>query len=259
MEAPKTKGDEIAAIEACANRAWPAAHVANLDGWQLRWSDGLTRRGNSAYPLTDRGAFPLTEKIARVEAWYRERGIGALYQLSPICQPAGLDAALGERGYAFESPVSIQTCAAAALATAPLRSPGLEARVESSASAEWRSISVDRGRFAERPGSFQGFLDRIGPRAGFAISRIDGEPVASGLGVADGSRVGVFAMLTVPEHRGSGAASALLVALARWATEQGASELYLQVERDNPPALGLYQSAGFGERYGYHYRRAPAR
>jgi GNAT superfamily N-acetyltransferase len=79
--------------------------------------------------------------------------------------------------------------------------------------------------------------------------------VASGLGVVDGARAGIFAMLTVPERRGEGAATALLVALGRWATERGARELYLQVERDNPAALALYARAGFRERYGYHYRR----
>jgi ribosomal protein S18 acetylase RimI-like enzyme len=46
----------------------------------------------------------------------------------------------------------------------------------------------------------------------------------------------------------------VLAALARWAAERGARRLYLQVERDNPAALGLYARAGFRERYGYHYR-----
>ena len=218
--------------------------------------NGLTRRGNSAYPLAGPGDVPLGEKIDRVEGWYRERGVGALYQLSPIASPSGLDAELAARGYALESPVSIQTCPAAAVAAAPMRSEALSGEVTDAPTPEWRAISVDRGRFAERPGTFDGFLGRIGARAGFALARISGEPVASALGVRDGARGGIFAMSTLPEHRGRGAASALLVVLGRWARERGARELYLQVERDSAPTLALYHGAGFRERYGYHYRRA---
>lgn len=256
MEALAADPTEIAAIEACANRAWPAAHVEVLGGWKLRWSDGLTRRGNSVYPLDDAGGIALGEKLDRVEAWYRARGMGALYQLSPIASPPGLDTALATRGYALESPVSIQTCATATLADAPLPHRALSAQVSDTPTPEWRAISVERGRFSERPGTFDGFLDRIGARAGFALARISQEPVASALGVVDGTRAGIFAMLTVPERRGRGAGTALLLALGRWAGERGAREIYLQVERDNAPALALYHRAGFQERYGYHYRRS---
>jgi len=255
MEAAVPDRTEIEEIERCANRAWPAALVESLDGWQLRWSDGLTRRGNSVYPFADVGQKTLEEKIARAESWYRARGVGALYQLSPIATPESLDSALAARGYSFEAPVSIQTCSAAPLAAEPFRSEALSAHVTDTPTADWRSISVERGRFAERPGTFDGFLERIGSRAGFAQARLADEPVASGLGVVDGNRAGIFAMLTVPERRGQGAGAALLVALARWATERGARELYLQVERDNPAALALYARTGFRERYGYHYRR----
>lgn len=255
MEAAAPDRTEIEDIEGCANRAWPAALVESLDGWLLRWSDGLTRRGNSAYPLADPGSLPLDEKLEAVESWYHARGVGALYQLSPIATPASLDSALAARGYSLEAPVSIQTCSAAALAAAPFRSEALSAHVTDTPTAEWRAILVDRGRFSERPGTFDGFLERIGSRAGFAQARLSEEPVACGLGVVDGDRAGIFSMLTVPERRGQGAGAAVLVALARWATERGARKLYLQVERDNPAALDLYARAGFRERYGYHYRR----
>ena len=68
MEAAAPDRAEIEEIEGCANRAWPAALVEPLDGWLLRWSDGLTRRGNSAYPLADTGSLPLEEKVEAVES-----------------------------------------------------------------------------------------------------------------------------------------------------------------------------------------------
>ena len=257
MEPAAANRTEISELEACANRAWPAAHVEWVGGWQLRWSDGLTRRGNSVYAgaRAERSASRVTldERIGEIEAWYRARGAGALYQLSPLAPPE-LDAALASRGYGFESPVSIQTAETSRLAGAG-GDAALEASVEADPNRAWRSVSVDRGRFAERPGTFQGFLDRIGARAGFALACAAGEPIAAALAVADGARVGIFAMSTLRTHRRRGAARALLGAIARWAGERNARELYLQVERDNEPALALYAGAGFRERYGYHYRR----
>jgi hypothetical protein len=44
------------------------------------------------------------------------------------------------------------------------------------------------------------------------------------------------------------------VGLAREAAATGARSIYLQVERDNPEALALYETLGFREVYGYHYR-----
>ncbi len=63
-------------------------------------------------------------------------------------------------------------------------------------------------------------------------------------------------MATRRAARGRGAARTVLAALAAWAGAHGADRLYLQVERDNVPALGLYEGAGFSEAAGYHYRTA---
>jgi ribosomal protein S18 acetylase RimI-like enzyme len=64
-------------------------------------------------------------------------------------------------------------------------------------------------------------------------------------------------MATRPSSRGQGIASAVLGAGARWAADQGATRLYLQVEEDNEAALGLYTRAGFTRSHGYHYRIKP--
>jgi ribosomal protein S18 acetylase RimI-like enzyme len=63
-------------------------------------------------------------------------------------------------------------------------------------------------------------------------------------------------MATLPGARGQGAARNVLAALADWAGAHEADRMYLQVERDNIPALRLYERMGFSEICGYHYRAA---
>jgi GNAT superfamily N-acetyltransferase len=80
--------------------------------------------------------------------------------------------------------------------------------------------------------------------------------VAVGRAVGDTGWAGVFGMATLPRARGQGAARRVLAALAAWAGAHEAGRLYLQVERDNVPALRLYGQAGFRDLCRYHYRLA---
>ena len=86
----------------------------------------------------------------------------------------------------------------------------------------------------------------------------DGEPAAAALCVRDGDLAGIFAMRTVPRLRGRRLGQRVLLRLARWAADEGARRLYLQVEDDNAPAVALYRRLGFTRAYRYHYReRSP--
>jgi ribosomal protein S18 acetylase RimI-like enzyme len=38
-------------IETAAYRCWPARDIEEHDGWELRFSDGFSRRANSVYPV----------------------------------------------------------------------------------------------------------------------------------------------------------------------------------------------------------------
>jgi N-acetylglutamate synthase len=99
-------------------------------------------------------------------------------------------------------------------------------------------------------------LGRVERPAAYACTMIGDDVVAVGRAVADAGWVGVFGMATLPQARGKGAANSVLAALAGWAGAHEADRMYLQVERDNIPALRLYDRAGFSEICGYHYRTA---
>jgi ribosomal protein S18 acetylase RimI-like enzyme len=80
--------------------------------------------------------------------------------------------------------------------------------------------------------------------------------VAVGRAVADAGWAGVFGMATLPQARSRGAGRDVLATLAGWAGAHEADSMYLQVERDNIPALRLYERTGFREMCGFHYRTA---
>ena len=64
---------EVAALEDVCERAWPPRERVELDGAVLRFTDGFTRRANSA--RVDGGGDDLDGLIARAEHEYRSRGL----------------------------------------------------------------------------------------------------------------------------------------------------------------------------------------
>jgi N-acetylglutamate synthase len=243
---------QLRALEELVVDAWPAAETAELAGWLLRASGGPTRRGNSVATLELDAAQTLEQAVAEVESWYAARGQKAVFQLGPCVQPKDLDAFLAERGYRKEGAAAFAVADPSEVA-ARTRTQ-LATRLTAKPDAAWLAL-CGAGRFAADLASFQGFLRRLGSRCRFA-SVLDehGAPCAVCLGIASEDRLGVYAMLTLPEARRRGAARALLHALAESARGEAMRELYLLVELDNPPARALYKEAGFADVYEYSYR-----
>src|SRR5579859_810247 len=100
---------EIARLDEVTAVAWRAPVREELDGWELRYGYGITGRANSTWPRRDGGALPLGDRIARLEGWYRERGLPPKVQLSPASEPAGLDDELARRGWERSTDVLIET------------------------------------------------------------------------------------------------------------------------------------------------------
>ena len=239
-------------LEEAVVDAWPAAERLELDGWLLRASGGPTHRGNSVATLAAGSALDLPDRIERMEEWYRERGKPAMVQVGPCAAPEGLDAALGARGYREEGAAIMAVASAELVAAASVS--GLDSGIERAPSAAWLSIVASSSRFAASPDVFFGFLARLEGRCRFVTAHVDGAPAAICLCITSGTRLGVYAMLTVPAFRRRGAARATLHAAAKCALSDGQSELYLLVEGENVAARALYAQCGFRDVYRYHYR-----
>jgi ribosomal protein S18 acetylase RimI-like enzyme len=193
--------------------------------------------------------------VVTVEEFYGERQIPATFQLTPLSHPH-LDALLAARRYEVHGATSVQTADAGRVAST---TPGLgiSTSCEPELPERWFEVSGCRGRFqGDDAAVYRGLLERLSGRCGFA-SALDkyGAVAAVGLAVLAPPLAGIFSMLTLPELRRRGFGEAVLRELARFSVARGARQLYLQVERDNAPALKLYARAGFVETHGYHYRR----
>src|SRR5690349_9221284 len=86
--------------EVCLN-AWPALREVLLGGWLLRFSEGLTRRANSANAL---GALADIDP-SDCEALYRRLGQPAIFRVLTLLDPS-IDEQLEGRGYTAEG----ETC-----------------------------------------------------------------------------------------------------------------------------------------------------
>jgi GNAT superfamily N-acetyltransferase len=158
---------------------------------------------------------------------------------------------LGARGYGRLPDVLVQTADLGA-AVAAEDPPGVE--VEGRATplvmngvCDPRWGSGDRRARAE-------LFGRIRKPHLFAVATEGGEPASGGLCVADGALAGIFALRTQAPLRGRGHARAVVRRLASWARRQGAATLYFQVEEDNAPARGVFNSFGAETAYRYWYR-----
>ena len=142
---------EVAALEDVCERAWPPRERVELDGAVLRFTDGFTRRANSA--RVDGGGADLDGLIARAEHEYRSRGLRPGFRLTPLSPPA-FERLLGERGYVVDTEAVVMVAEALPEA-APARG-GDEIALAPALGEEWLRVfqAIERNWPAEQdPGA----------------------------------------------------------------------------------------------------------
>ena len=97
-------------------------------------------------------------------------------------------------------------------------------------------------------------LNALMPQVCFARLREGDQALSVGLGVLERGYRGLFDIATLEGKRRQGYATRVVRALTGWGRARGAHTAYLQVMRENAPALALYAKLGFAEVYTYWYR-----
>ena len=240
----------IRSLEELSLNAWPSLRTIHDDGWVLRFADGYTRRANSVNPL-----YPSTEdtreKIRRCEQVYFSLGQNVVFKITPATQPADLDTVLAAEGYRREALTSVQTVRLDTVDP----SVADDVSLDESLSTDWLARFVDlSGVDVRHAPTMARMLEGIVPAHRFATLWRDSEVVAMGLAVLERGQVGLFDVVTAEHARNQGLGTILMRQLLGWAKRNGAHCAYLQVMRDNAPALHLYEKLGFREIYQYWYR-----
>jgi N-acetylglutamate synthase len=239
---------EVAALEDICERAWPPRERIELDGAVLRFTDGFTRRANSARVdacVTDLGGL-----LTLAEREYRSRGLRPGFRLTPLSPPA-FEGLLDERGYVVETEAVVMVAETLHDHAVPTTLEGIA--LAPALDEEWLRAfkAVERDWPAEQdPGARWLLGSGESPRR-FACARVDGAAVATGYARLEGDWLYIACVGTVPGHRRRGLARAISERLLTWGAVGGARRAVLQVETKNGAAQGLYAQLGFAPRYVY--------
>lgn len=249
--------------------AWPPVVREPLDGWMLRASAGVSRRGNSVWTAAPFPAPSAEEKgwLERAEAFAEDHGIDPCFYVSET-SPDGLDTLLDAAGYRLAEPCYLM----AGSAELALRLGS--GRLENAQNPQFSKMSVhlpDAGdeqanaawmqdflafkhMSAEQGAAYAAIFGGIKAEHSFARISLADQTAALATVVAQEPYAYVSNLMVAPEFRRRGLAAAMMNELIRWAADRGAEELYFQVLQDNRPAIALYERLGFEIVARHHYR-----
>jgi N-acetylglutamate synthase len=238
--------------ETCLN-AWPALRQVLLNGWVLRFSEGLTRRANSANPL--RGPRETGSCLtATCETLYQRRQLPTIFRLPSIID-ADLDERLDEAGYGREG----ESCVRYGDLSAVEAANDPDVQLLPRPTREWfAAMGALQNHTPEQRRLYRRIVGAIAIPAAFAGVSVEGEFVAVAYGAIHDRLLCFESMITNPRRQRRGYGRRVIASLAAWAKDQGAEGACLEVEAHNAAALALYDVVGLKtELYRYHYRREP--
>jgi N-acetylglutamate synthase len=258
-------------FETMQMRAWPAERESWMGSWRLRFSRGFSNRSNSATPLGGLSRAVEAHRIEKTEAAYREASIVPCFRLRDDPECLALDRSLEDRGYAILNPTLVKTVslgeALSRLSDGPSLTKSATLVLRDAFDDEWIQAYAELNGRSKDAAEYARTLKGVRVRARTALILDGGLPAAAGSAIHDSSGsverpgpwVGFYDLAVAPSLRGRGYGKEILSALLRDSISLGNERGYLAVMEDNPPALGLYEKAGFTDLYRYWYRKAPPR
>ncbi len=240
---------DVKAIEHAAFNAWPALQQTTYQGVVLRYTNGYTKRANSANVL-DLTALDIEHLVGYIENYFLTKAQPSIIRIPSFTKADGLDSYLASRGYLYKdrSIVLSKVLNAKDLGANQIGITVLDIQ-------QWLDSFCQLSGFAiENHHTHLEMLKRIEGKVMPAVLVCQGHQVACCLGVIHEGFLGIFDLITALEYRGQGHASQLLQAMLAWAVTNDASHTYLQVVANNNAAIRLYKTLGYEPAYEYWYR-----
>jgi GNAT superfamily N-acetyltransferase len=225
---------------------WQPVESEPLGEWVLRASGGFSSRGNSVLALGDPD-LPLEEAVGRVEEWYRSRSLPPRAHVHPGGQQSDAFARAGWTSY--DETLLMLASVARVLRRLPPAREDVAPVHEPTADAGWLATDERAARYGQAARAVM----EHGEVSFVTVRDEQGAVLARGRGAFHADWIGVSALWTRPDVRGSGLGSAVLRSVLDWGAERGATTTYLQVIAANAAAQQLYESHGYDvhHRYGY--------
>ncbi|MGC1886972.1 MAG: GNAT family N-acetyltransferase, partial [Stellaceae bacterium] len=210
--------------ETCLN-AWPALREVLLDGWVLRFSEGLTRRSNSANPLR-----PVSHTDLRTcEVLYRRLGLPTIFRVLSLIDPR-VDERLAEAGYTGEGESCVLYAAIDDIAAA--RDP--DVKLLDQPTPEWfDAMAALQNHSSEQAATYRRIVGRLAVPAAFAALSDEGGTAALAYGALHNSCLCYESVITDRRRRRQGWGRRTVNALTAWARDEGAVGACLEVEAHN--------------------------
>jgi len=229
---------------------WQPVESEPLGEWVLRASGGFSSRGNSVLALGDPG-IGLSEAVTRVTRWYQARALIPRAHVHPGDDQALAFASAGWSGY----DATLLMLASVSRVRRGLRGAQVvHPRHDVAVDEGWLATDERASRYGEPART----VLEAGEVTFASVRDDDGSVLARGRGVVHGDWLGISALWTREDLRGSGLGTAVLASLLSWGAERGATTTYLQVVAANDSARQLYGARGYEVHHRYEYLVAPA-
>lgn len=241
----------ISKIEQVSLNAWPALETKEIDGWVIRFANGVTKRANSVHAVEHNGMNAI-EKIRYCEEFYFQRGQPSSFKISEISQPSGIDNLLESMGYSREFEVSVMMKDLSGFNKSLEKNT---VRASENPDDLWLDNYLRMNETdISRKITLSAIMEKIPAVKGFLTLYSGSVPVGCGLGIVEDRFIGLYDIVIDKSYRMKGFGISLIENLLTWGKSKGADLAYLQVLAENKPAVGLYSKLGFSEEYPYWYR-----
>lgn len=248
----QTTTDTLRLLEQLASNAWPAHTTEKLGDWTMRYTFGYTKRANSVHAV---GSLPFDLNwLQKVENFYESRNTASCFHISQL-SPAQLDETLGSKGYKKSD--ECFTMMAACEDT--LQNVKLDIQYDADylreATPAWIDEFLTLEDFSkDRFDAYTHIFSSIHASKTFLRLSSNKETVGLGSVVVEQGYGCISNIIVHAKHRRKGIAKELVSALVQCAQRQEADYVYLQVVKENKPAVDLYEKLGFKAVSSHHYR-----